>query len=249
MAFSFLVEDFGFELTETREQINYKGKYFTIYRNTISQLQLEISADVGYFHCEIRRLINGQPAKYSDHANCIGFESLAVLESKNNYDHYAYFAGGDQGLKGVLKNTAALFKRHKAFLTKDVWIDTHKVGQLVDESFFRKFGFRPGDNKDKPTFYGEIKKEASKLLHENGFILISDNGELPPFDYKSATPCIVFKKPGKTVIISANDWRDSWFIYHIEVNGKQVFQIDLSSGMAISEAVKSTLFELQKVVK
>ncbi len=87
-----------------------------------------------WFHCEIRRLINGLPARYSDKENCIGFEGLAILESNNKYEHFDYYIGGSTGLRSVLTNASKLFKRHKTFLTTDNWIDVKKIEQLKDDN-------------------------------------------------------------------------------------------------------------------
>src|SRR5688572_967790 len=96
--FRFLTTEYNFQLVKTETTENFKAKYFAVYRNDNSKLQLEICGDTTWFHCEIRRLINGQPAHYSDSDNCIGFEALAVLESNNNYEHFDYYAGGKTGL-------------------------------------------------------------------------------------------------------------------------------------------------------
>ena len=36
---------------------------FLVYHNSNSELQLEICGDSAWFHCEIRRIINGEPEK------------------------------------------------------------------------------------------------------------------------------------------------------------------------------------------
>src|SRR5687768_10533021 len=92
--FGFLVQDFGFALIKIESSRNYKGEHLLIYRNNRSSIQIEISADETWFHCEIRRLVDGEPAKYSDRVNCIGFEDLAKLESNNSYDHFNYVVTG-----------------------------------------------------------------------------------------------------------------------------------------------------------
>src|SRR5215467_6826013 len=86
-AFHFLTAHYGFQLIKIEIHADLRAKHFLIYRNDTSKLQLEICGDTTWFHCEIRRLINGQPARYDDKDNCIGFESLAILENNLNYDH------------------------------------------------------------------------------------------------------------------------------------------------------------------
>lgn len=245
--FNFLITDYGFELIETRQQANYKGEYLAIYLNNNSKLQLEISADDSYFHCEIRRLLNGQPAKYSDKDNCIGFESLAILERDNNYEHLDYFAGGRNGLKGALNNTAKLFQRHKSFFTTDCWIDTNKIEQLRDADFEKKFGSKPDRN--KPTYFGQVKKEATKFLIDKGFQLILDSDELAHYDSNGTTNNIIFSNQRETIKFSAEDWRDSYYIFYIAINDKKVFEIDLSKLNDTDKAVSQTMNKLKQVTE
>jgi hypothetical protein len=242
--FSFLTTEFGFKLTYTLHDENYIGEYIAIYRNDNSKLQLEISANNNYFHCEILRLLSGQPAKYSDPNNCIGFEDLVILESNHNYDHSAYYASGQLGLKGVLNNTAKLFKRNKAFLTTNCWVDIKKIQQLKDNDFLKKFGFIP--NRDQRTYFTEIKKQAGQFLTEKGFQIFLDSDELPPYDSRSLTKNIIFKKDKIEIKVSAWDWRDSYFIFYIKVNDKKIFEIDLAKNPDLDINVEQTMQELRK---
>jgi hypothetical protein len=243
MTFRFLITEYNFQLVKAGKTENFKAKYFAVYRNDNSKLQIEICGDISWFHCEIRRLINGQPAKYSDSDNCIGFESLAVLESNNNYEHLDYYAYGSTGLKGVLENTAKLFKRHQSFFTMDNWIDVKRIEQLRDDDFEKKYGKRPDHN--KPTFFGEFKKQATKLLADNGFKLLVDSDELSPFDSSGMADYLTFHKDNKQIQISQLDWRDDYFVYYIRVDNKKVFEIDIST-LDIDKAVEKTLKELTK---
>jgi hypothetical protein len=245
-AFNFLVIDFDFKLIGTEETKNYKAKYLVIYRNDKSKLQLEICADETWFHCEIRRIINGRPAKYSDKENCFGFEDLAILESNNNYEHMDYYAGGRNGLLKVLTTTAKLFQRNKIFFTTDNWIDIRRIQQLRDEDFQRKFGALP--DKNKPTYFTELKKQAIKFLTESGYKLILDSDELPPFDYDSIVKNFVFQKGYKKLKLIQEDWRDIYFIYHIELNDKSVFEINLQEHQDVNEAVQLTMDKLRQCI-
>ena len=103
----FLVDEFGY--TYSTSQL--KDLHLLLYKNENAAKQLEVAYSESYFHCEIRRLIDGKPAKYSDNLNSISHEDLAIFESDNKHDHFDYFAGGSLGLKGVVKNVVALFKR------------------------------------------------------------------------------------------------------------------------------------------
>lgn len=250
----FLTTDFGFKLLETKQDRNYIGEYLAIYRNENSNLQLEFSVGDNYFHCEIRRLLNGHPAKYSDKDNCIGFESLAILESNNQYEHLDYFAGGRRGLNGVLINTAKLFQRNKTFFTTKNWIDTKKIEQLRDEDFEIKFGRFP--SKNKPTFFSEVKKQATGFLLDKGFHIILDSSELAPFDRNYLTQNIIFSKKNTTIKISAIDWRDFYYIYYIAINDIKLFEINLSKIQdndrlneltSIENAVSKTMDKLKQL--
>jgi hypothetical protein len=241
--FRFLINDYGFKLIKTENREDFKARYFLIYRNDDSKLQLEICGDTSWFHCEIRRLLNGQPAKYNDKDNCIGFESLAILESNNKYEHFDYYAGGTTGLEGVLVNTANLFKRHKVFLTTNTWIDVKKVEQLCDDEFQKKFGSRPDHN--QPTFFGELKKQVTAILSENGYKLLIDSDELSPFDNSSMVSYLTLKKGSKQIKITQVDWRDEYYIYRIEVNNKKIFEIDIRNH-DIDKAVDITLSKLKQ---
>lgn len=241
--FRFLTTDYGFQLIKTENRVDFKASHFLIYRNDDSKLQLEICGDTRWFHCEIRRLINGQPAKYSDKDNCIGFESLAILESNNNYEHFDYYAGGTTGLEGVLANTANLFKRHKGFLTTDNWIDVKKIEQLRDDEFQKRFGSRSDHN--QPTFFGELKKQVTAILSEDGYKLLIDSDELSPFDSSAMVSYLAFEKGSKQIKITQADWRDDYFIYRIEVNNKKVFEIDIRN-QDIDRSMDITISKLKQ---
>lgn len=242
-SFRFLTNEYGFHLVKTEVRTDFRAMYFLVYRNNTSKLQLEICGDTTWFHCEIRRLINGQPARYSDKENCIGFQDLAILESSNNYKHLDYYAIGSTGLQVVLTNTANLFKRYKAFLTTDNWIDVKKIEQLKDDDFEKRFAKRPDHN--IPTFFGELKKQATAVLLENGYKLLVDSDELSPFDKSGMVDYLIFQKSNKQIKIIQADYRDIYFIYRIKVNGSEVFEIDIRN-QDIYKAVDTTLLKLKQ---
>lgn len=241
--FRFLTTEYNFQLVKTEKTENFKAKYFAVYRNDKSKLQLEICGDSNWFHCEIRRLINGQPARYSDSDNSIGFEALAVLECNNSYEHLDYFAGGRIGFKGVLENTAKLFKRNQSFFMTDNWIDVKKIEQLKTDDFEKNFGQRPENN--LPTFFGELKKQMTKLLTDNGYLLLVDSDELSPFDKSGDVYYLTFKKEDTTIKVSQLDWRDAYNSYYLSINDNRVFEIDISN-QEIHEAVDITMINLTK---
>jgi len=225
-SFRFLTLDYGFYLVTTEDRKDFKAEHFLVYRNDYSKLQLEICGDTNWFHCEIRRVINGEPAKYSDQENCIGFEDLAILESNYDYNHFDYYAFGGTGFEGVLRNTVKLFKRYKTFLTTDNWIDVKKIRQIKDEDFQKWAG-----NRIVPSpraFFEELKKQAIALLKESGYNLLIDSDELSPFDSSGMVHHLTCEKGNKQIRITQVDWRDVYYMYQIEVNDKKVFEIDIS---------------------
>ncbi len=224
-SFRFLTTEYGFQLIKTEQRTDFKALNFMVYRNDTSKLQLEISGDTTWFHCEIRRLVNGTPANYSDSENSIGFESLAVLESDNKYEHLDYFAGGSGGLTCVLRNTVSLFKRHKKIFTTDSCLDVKRVQQLRDDDFEQKFGSRP--DLDRLTYFSALKGRANQLLLNHGYRLLVDSDELSPFDSSGMVDYLTFQNGDRQIKIKQADWRDDYFIYKIEVNGNTIFEIDL----------------------
>jgi hypothetical protein len=236
--FDFLINDFGFKLQTAKQVDNFRADYFLIYRNDNSEKQIEICADESWFHSEIRRLINGNPTNYSDTENCISFEDLAIWESENNYDHFDYYAGGQNGLEGVIDNTTKLFKRNQKLLTTNTWIDTNKIQELKDKEFEKKFGNLPDRN--KPTFFGNLKRELRELLVDKDFQFILDSDKLSPFDQNSMTDKLILETNNSKVEISQKDWRDDYFIYEVYKNDNKVFEIDISK-MDIDRAVELTI--------
>ncbi|MFA5431578.1 MAG: hypothetical protein WC319_01695 [Candidatus Paceibacterota bacterium] len=234
-SFHFLISDFHYKLLRAEKVVNYRADNFLVYRNDQSKLQIEICADESWFHCEFRRIINGQPANYSDNLNTLGFEGLAVLESNNKYNHFDYYAGGSTGLTGVLENTAKLLKRNSTFLATDNWIDVEKIENLKDEEFAKQFGKVP--DKSKPTFFSKIKISSINLLTENGYQLALDSDEVSPFDRNSMTDKIVFQKENKKIEIAQVDWRDDYFIYKVVINDTKIFEIDISK-IGLDKAVE-----------
>ncbi len=241
-SFHFLTSDFHFELLRAEKVENYRADNFLVYRNDQSKIQIEICADESWFHCELRRIVNGQPANYSDKLNTASFEDLAILESNHKYDHFAYYTGGSTGLTGVMENTANLLRRNSAFLTTDNWIDVQKIENLKDQEFARQFGKIP--DKSKPTFFSKIKSSSIMLLSDNGYQLTLDSDEVSPFDQNSITDKLVFQKENTKIEIAQVDWRDDYFIYKVLKNDTKIFDIDISK-IDLDKAVELTTNKLK----
>lgn len=242
-SFHFLTNDFHFELIRAEKVANYRADNFLVYRNDQSRIQIEICADENWFHCQIRRIINGQPANYSDKLNTVSFEDLAVLESNNNYDHFAYFAGGNTRLTGVLENTANLLRRNSTLLVTNNWIDVQKIKNLKDLEFARKFGKIP--DRSKPTYFGKLKSSSIKLLTDNDYKLTMNSDEHSPFDPISMTDKLVFQKDNNRLELAQFDLLDQYFIYQVFKNNKIVFKINISK-VDLDEAVDLTTNKLKE---
>lgn len=223
--FSFLVDEFGFQLVTATLQPGFIAPNFLAYRNDNSGVQVEICGDNTWFHCEIRRLIHGTPPPYSDKENNTGFESLAILESNDTEKYLADFSVSSIGLEAVLANTVSLFKRNKEFFTTGKWIDVWKLNELKDDAFEKKFSFRPDRN--TPSFFAELKRQSIPFFAERQYQLMTDSDERSPFEKNRLVDYLVFQKNDRTIKISQADWRDEYFIYQVEVNGRQVFDIDI----------------------
>ncbi|MBX3240189.1 MAG: hypothetical protein KIT80_02960 [Chitinophagaceae bacterium] len=242
-AFDFLVTDFGFKLLTAKKVGNFRADNYLVYRNGRSNIQIEICADDSWFHSIIRRVSNNVPADYNDNVNCLSFEDLALWESENNYDHFDYYAGGKNGLTGVLENTAKLFKRNKNILTTEIWLDTNHIQNLKDKAFERQFGKIP--DRSKPTFFSRLKKASKQHLEEVGYKLTLDSDLTSPFDINSITHKLVFKKGRSGIEISQKDWREDYFIYQVFKDEKKVFDIDVSK-IDIDRAVELTTDKIKQ---
>lgn len=240
--FDFLVKDLGYKLQTAKQVDNYRADYFLVYRNDNSKLQIEICADESWFHSEIRRLVNGKPADYKDRENCVSFEDIAIWESENNYDHFDYYPGGQNGLEGVIYNTAKLFKRNQKLLTTDVWLGTNKIQELKDKDFENKFGKLPDRN--KPTYFGKLKIEIRELLVDCDFQFVLDSDNVSPFDQNSMTDKLILEAKNSKFEIRQKDWRDDYFIYELFKSDNKVFEIDISK-IEIDRAVELTINKIK----
>lgn len=235
--FQFLVDEFGY--TYSASQL--KDLQVLFYRNNNNAKQLEIAYSDGYFHCEIRRLIDGKPAKYRDNLNSISHEDLAIFESDNKHDHFDYFAGGSLGLKGVVKNVVALFKRQKQFFTTAEWIDSTKIQQLKDEEFEQKFGSLP--NRDVKPFFDLLREEAITILKKKGYAIIKDSKEGAPYDHDNYLQHIIFFRLYNKIVISQLDWRDDYNTYYIMRNNRKLLEVNISQ-TGSEEALKLMVAKL-----
>ena len=235
---SFLCTELGYALIRTEVNAEYNGANLLVYRSEKAAKQLEISADDGYFHCEIRRIIEGRPAAYEDSTNCIGFESLAVLESNGAYEHMDYFAGGSHGMNGVLRTTAALFRRHAAWLAGDAWIDVERLRTLrhylVD---------------DGPSVFDQLVSALKLALDPMGGTITWRNTLLPPYHQDRTPDRVILEAAGHQVEIKQNDWRDDHMRYTVQVDGTAVYTVDYTDGLSHDERAQRTIAAVLKVLQ
>lgn len=234
----FLRTDLGYTLIHSEVNAEYSGANLLVYRSEKASKQLEISADDGYFHCEIRRIIEGRVAAYENRTNCIGFESLAVLESNGNYEHMDYFAGGSKGMNGVLKTTAALFRRHAAWLAGDAWIDVERLRTLrtylVD---------------DGPTVFDQLVSAVKHALDPMGCTITWHNTLLPSYHKDRNPDRVILEAADHQVEIKQNDWRDDHMRYTVRVDGTAVHGIDYTDGLPHNERAQRAIAAVLKALR
>ena len=234
---SFLRSELGYALIRTDVNQEYCGANLLVYRSEKAAKQLEISADDGYFHCEIRRIIAGRPAAYEDSTNCIGFESLAVLESNGSYEHMDYFAGGSNRMNSVLRTTAALFRRHAAWLAGDAWIDLERLRTL-----------RPYLVDNGPTVIDQLVSAVKHALDPMGCSMTWQNKLLPSYHKDRYPDRVILEAAGHAVEIKQNDWRDDYMRYTVRVDGTAVHTIDYTDGLTHDERAQRTIAVVLKVL-
>lgn len=221
--FSFLENDFGYSLKTEETQNFYKGKNLLIYRNDNTEKQIEICGGSSFFHCIIRKITNKELSGYKDHNENIGFEDLAIIDNPK-YDHFDFYAGGSTGVDGVTRNTVALFKRQKEFLTSNKWIDLDKVEEFKNEEFKSRFGY------DRPKKTKSLKNEIKQMVHEEyeKFELIFDNSHFPFYHDDSTLEKLVYKFDNNDITIRQVDWRDFPRIFRVLENDNLILEIDAS---------------------
>jgi len=220
--FNFLEKDFEYQ--KIKEEVNdyYKGRNLIVYKNDKAQKQIEICAGLSFFHCIIRKINNQNLSDYSNRIENIGFEDLAMLDNPE-YDHFDFYAGGKQGVKGVTKNTVNLFKKQSDFFTNNQWIDISKIEQIKNSELKRKF---KTVTKNKPEFFIEQVRNLIKSDFPE-FKLIFNNDELPFYHYDSTLQRLIYENNGKEIKIEQCDWRDYPEIYSVFQNNHKIKEIDI----------------------
>lgn len=236
--FSFLVNDYGYELAEHSEREEFLAKHFWVYRNNHAERQVEICGNDRLLFVLLRKMINGQPAAYHDKENCTEFISLLALETNNQYDPAEVHPNGPKGLSNALKNISDLLHRHQEILTGKQWVDMAELFRIRDAELAAKFGPFPENN--GPVFFDEIIIRATQLLTARGYKRVLNSKELPPFQKNNLPQKLVFEKGEQRISIEQEDWRDDYYIYHIRRNLETVCTINLTEqkgGDAIAQAM------------
>jgi hypothetical protein len=231
--FSFLENDYGYNLTSEETQNYYKGNNLLIYRKDSAQKQIEICGGSSFFHCIIRRISQQELSPYNNRVDNVGFEDLAIIDNPK-YDHFDFYAGGSIGVNGVSKNTVSLFKRQKGFLLSKEWIDVSEVESLKNGEL--KSRFKPVV-KNKPEFF--IEKVKVMIDEEfKDFKLTFYNETLPFYHYDSTLEKLVYTRNGQTISIEQYDWRDYREIYSVFLNEKKIKEIDISRFKNQNDAIE-----------
>lgn len=181
-----------------------------------------------------------------DKDNCIGFEDLATLESNGTHDHMAYFAGGENRLKGVLATTTSLFNRHRDFLSTKAWVDNGRLSDIQSAALDRilKRPLTEGHER-KESFFERLTKAASEMLVSQGYSLVFDNKTLPPYHSRRRPDRISFEKDTTLVEMFQEDWRDAYYMYHVQVQGMTVASIDDTDGRSNDERANEAISKLK----
>ncbi|MDP3069738.1 MAG: hypothetical protein Q8N18_05585 [Opitutaceae bacterium] len=234
--FAFIATDF--QLTEV-SQLHKDENCVAIYRN--QHVQLECAASEIYFHAEIRRMINGVPAPYENERDSIGFEDLAILESGHDYDHFMYFAAGATGIDGVMRNTAALFKRHPEVFLTERWIDAERLRELKAADFNKKFGKSGLVYGAGKPFIDIFDSIAAAWLRKAGLRKRNDHRQLAPYDQERVCQHIIYENARGRLKISQLDWRDDYTTYYADFDGKHLTSVDTGKYPTFEEAARALL--------
>ena len=240
-AFLFLESEFGYTLVEQSEQEAFTAPYFWVYRNTA--VQIEICGNEQQLHLLFRKIINGEPAAYSNEQYCTGFESLLVLETGNQYNPEEVHPRGPKGLNGALNNVTALLHRHRDVLNGTNWINTAAVNQYSNDNLEEQFG--PFTGIEQPVYFDEMVILVKPLLEAKGYTLVLNSKELPPFHKNRHTELLVYQKEARTISIAQSDWRDEYNTYDVLVNNESKLRV-ITVETATDEAIAQTLATIQQ---
>ncbi len=160
-----------------------------------------------------------------------------MLESNGDYEHMDYFAGGSKGMNGVLKTTAALFRRHAAWLAGDAWIDLERLRNL-----------RPHLVDDGPTSFDQLVSAVKHALDPMGCTISWSNKLLPPYHKDRHPDSVILEAAGHQLEIKQNDWRDDYMRYTVRVDDTPLHTIDYTDGLPHDERAQRTIVAVLKAI-
>jgi len=173
-AYDFLVTDGGYE-PPFPIAARVPDCVILAYRNLRAARQVEVSGNpAGYgTHCEIRRLLDGEPGEYGAHSIAI-WELRMVREPGRDPDE-------PMERDAALRRNASLLRRHEDILGGTGWIDRDRIERVVNDEWFGKLGiFPPG--RDAPSMLDIARRHAAVLVKAHGFALEFDSDALSPHE-------------------------------------------------------------------
>ena len=249
--FHFLVSDLHYDIVAVADPCiesdgSSSDRHVVYYRNGQADLQIEIAGSGSWFHCELRRVVQGKPLPYSNALNSMGFETFAEIEKDHNHENYVVV---HVGWEQVLLNTANLIKRHKPFFVSGEWNDHDLLGRLKEYSARNDFHFKPSHGNRENRFFSKLKSEVAPLFEAEHFHIVLDSSELPPFDTTGMVDFVKYKNAHQTFTISQKDWRDFPFVYCIIKDGRTILEVDLTKCASKDEGLRALVDQLRRSLK
>ena len=209
-SFGFLTNELGY--SEPVDVPAREDAFIIAFRNTAAERVVEVSGQHGgdRFHCEIRRMVNGEPGSYGEHSI-----SHAELERVREPEAAAVFVY--RSFEEAVDHNAALLRRHADLLRGESWIERAEIDAAFDRDFFEEFGFT--SDHEWPGWLAEAREVASVLVERLGFELVFDSDTLSPHEIQ-LWYTLVYQRGETTVEIVLDDFRlDEWFV---RLNGETI---------------------------
>src|SRR5688500_6654775 len=167
--FAFLTDDFqyspAFEIPAAEDT------YIIAFRSDAAERQVEVSGrSMGSrFHCEIRRLIDGEPGSYE--TDSVAHAELERVREPNTTDEVY------RSFEEDVAHTIALLRRHGDLLRGESWVEKSDIDDAFNRDFFERHGWTPSDE-PSPGWLVEARKIGSVLVERHGFELVFDSDTL-----------------------------------------------------------------------
>ncbi|MBD81432.1 MAG: hypothetical protein CL840_21115 [Crocinitomicaceae bacterium] len=95
-------------------------------------------------------------------------------------------------------------------------------------------------------FLEKTQKLSESILEANGYNKTFDNKDIPHDEKEDLTAHAIYSNGKNQIKISAQDWRDFYFIYFIELNGKKVVEVNYINN--IDGALKILVETIKSIV-